>query len=119
MSSPGPEKPHDAFLSYNSQDRRAVLEVAERLKGEGLKLYLDEWELAPGRVFQPALGRGPARQQGVRGLPRAERPGAVADGRAPGRDRSRGCAIATSTSSRSCCRGRNGRGGATWRTSNS
>jgi hypothetical protein len=55
MSSPGPEKPYDAFLSYNSQDRRAVLEVAERLKGEDLKLFLDEWELAPGRVVQPAV----------------------------------------------------------------
>ena len=25
---------------------------------EGLKLYLDEWELAPGREFQPALAAG-------------------------------------------------------------
>ncbi len=49
---------YDAFLSYNSQDRPAVHEVAERLKGEGLELYLDEWELAPGREFQPALAEG-------------------------------------------------------------
>ncbi len=57
MSSLGP-KHYDAFLSFNSQDRPAVHEVAERLKGEGLVLYLEEWELAPGREFQPALAEG-------------------------------------------------------------
>jgi hypothetical protein len=54
MSSLG-SKRYDAFLSYNSQDRLAVQEVAGRLKGEKLKLYLEVWELAPGREFQPAL----------------------------------------------------------------
>jgi len=54
MSSITPKR-YDAFLSYNSQDRPAVHEVAERLNGEGLKLYLEEWELAPGQEFQPAL----------------------------------------------------------------
>ena len=57
MSSLGPKR-YDAFLSYNSQDRPAVHEVAERLKGEGLVLYLEQWELAPGREFQPALAEG-------------------------------------------------------------
>ena len=54
MSSITPKR-YDAFLSYNFQDRPAVHEVTERLNGEGLKLYLEEWELAPGQVFQPAL----------------------------------------------------------------
>src|SRR5512142_2069486 len=49
---------YDAFLSYNSQDRPAVHELAERLKGEGLVLYLEEWGLAPDREFQPALADG-------------------------------------------------------------
>src|SRR5512142_2829264 len=40
MSSIGPKR-YAAFLSYNSQDRRAVKEVAERLKGERLELYLE------------------------------------------------------------------------------
>jgi hypothetical protein len=57
MSSLGPKR-YDVFLSYNSQDRLAVHEVAERLKDEGLVLYLEEWELAPGREFQPALAEG-------------------------------------------------------------
>jgi WD40 repeat protein len=48
-------KRYDAFLSYNSQDRLAVKELAERLRGEKLILYLDEWELIPGRQFQPEL----------------------------------------------------------------
>ena len=49
---------YDAFLSYNSQDRLAVHEVAERLKAEGLELFLEVWEVAPGREFQPALAQG-------------------------------------------------------------
>jgi hypothetical protein len=54
MSSVEPKRYH-AFLSYNSQDLRAVEDIAGRLKGEGLELYLEEWELAPGREFQPEL----------------------------------------------------------------
>jgi hypothetical protein len=54
MSSPEPKRYH-AFLSYNAQDRRAVEEVAGRLRREGLELYLEAWVLAPGREFQPAL----------------------------------------------------------------
>jgi formylglycine-generating enzyme required for sulfatase activity len=57
MSSIGPKR-YDAFLSYNSQDALAVQEVAKRLKDEGLGLYLEEWQLAPGREFQPALAQG-------------------------------------------------------------
>jgi WD40 repeat protein len=57
MAAPAPKRYH-AFLSYNSLDRPAVQELAGRLKGEGLELYLEEWELAPGREFQPALAEG-------------------------------------------------------------
>src|SRR5262245_11738974 len=56
--SPIRPKRYDAFLSFNSQDSPAVREVAGRLGGEGLALYLEEWELAPGREFQPALAEG-------------------------------------------------------------
>jgi hypothetical protein len=54
----GDPKRYHAFLSYNSLDRPAVLEIAERLKKEELELYLEEWELAPGRKFLPALAEG-------------------------------------------------------------
>jgi hypothetical protein len=50
-------KRYDAFLSYNSLDRRAIEQVAGRLKAEHLNLYLEEWELPPGREFQPVLAR--------------------------------------------------------------
>jgi TIR domain len=46
---------YDAFLSYNSHDRPAVEELAGRLRAEGLTLYLEVWELLPGREFQPGL----------------------------------------------------------------
>jgi tetratricopeptide (TPR) repeat protein len=54
MPSLGPKR-YDVFLSFNSQDRPAVRELAERLKGADLVPYLEEWELAPGREFQLAL----------------------------------------------------------------
>jgi TIR domain len=57
MSATRPKR-FDAFLSYNSQDSPAVHELAERLTAEGLVLYLEEWELALGREFQPALAEG-------------------------------------------------------------
>ena len=54
MSSLGP-KHYDAFLSYNAFDREVVEELANRLRDRGLKLYLESWELLPGREFQPNL----------------------------------------------------------------
>ena len=114
MSSLGPKR-YDAFLSYNSQDRPAVHAVAERLKGEGLELYLEEWELAPGREFQPARagalhesktcvvvlgpnGLGPWQKQELQ----------VASTGGP--------ATRRSPSSRCCCPAPSGPGGGTWPT---
>ena len=57
MSSIEPKR-YDAFLSYNSQDRAAVREVAGRLQNAGLTPYLELWEVTPGREFQPALAEG-------------------------------------------------------------
>lgn len=45
----------DVFLSYNSKDQPTVLQLAEALKQRGLRVWLDEWELVPGRPFQEAL----------------------------------------------------------------
>ncbi len=48
-------KRYDAFLSFNSDDGSAIAALARRLQDEGLAVYQAEWELPPGREFQPAL----------------------------------------------------------------
>jgi len=45
----------DVFLSHNSKDKPAVRQLAEELKKRGLRVWLDEWELVPGRPWQEAL----------------------------------------------------------------
>ena len=39
---------HDVFLSHSSKDKRVVRELAERLKADGLRVWLDAWEIKPG-----------------------------------------------------------------------
>jgi hypothetical protein len=39
---------HDVFVSYCSKDRATVLELAARLRSDGLDVWLDEWRLHPG-----------------------------------------------------------------------
>jgi len=45
----------DVFLSYNRTDKDLVVELVERLKGRDVRVWLDEWELIPGRPWQEAL----------------------------------------------------------------
>lgn len=45
----------DVFLSHNSDDKPAVRELGQLLKDRGLTVWLDEWELVPGRPWQEAL----------------------------------------------------------------
>ncbi len=47
--------PFDVFLSHNSADKPTVIELATILKDRNLKVWLDAWELVPGRPWQPAL----------------------------------------------------------------
>ncbi|MCX7112965.1 MAG: TIR domain-containing protein [Proteobacteria bacterium] len=46
---------YDVFLSHNSHDRPAVLALAKRLKKNGIKVWLDAWELRPGHPWQDAI----------------------------------------------------------------
>ncbi|MBF0550288.1 MAG: toll/interleukin-1 receptor domain-containing protein [Deltaproteobacteria bacterium] len=46
---------YDVFLCHNSQDKPVVRELAKSLQARGLKVWLDEWELIPGRRWQDAL----------------------------------------------------------------
>jgi TIR domain len=45
----------DVFLSHNSKDKPTVRRIAEALRDRGLRVWLDEWELIPGRLFQEAI----------------------------------------------------------------
>ncbi|MGK7911233.1 MAG: GUN4 domain-containing protein [Synechococcus sp.] len=45
----------DVFLCHNSEDKDAVIEIAEQLEAGGLRPWLDEWELRPGLSWQLAL----------------------------------------------------------------
>jgi hypothetical protein len=54
-AAPAPEHGYDVFLSYNSSDRAAVLEIATRLRDAGVHPFLDVWQLVPGEVWQEKL----------------------------------------------------------------
>ncbi|HEY9419801.1 MAG TPA: TIR domain-containing protein [Thermoanaerobaculia bacterium] len=45
----------DVFLSHNSKDKPVVRQIGEALQKRGLKVWLDEWELIPGRRWIPEL----------------------------------------------------------------
>jgi hypothetical protein len=48
-------KAFDVFISYNGHDRPAVREFAQALQVRGIKVWLDEGELIPGRPWLEAL----------------------------------------------------------------
>ncbi|MGB3401761.1 MAG: toll/interleukin-1 receptor domain-containing protein [Microcoleaceae cyanobacterium] len=54
MSEP---KEFDVFLCHNSKDKPEVKKIAQLLKQNGIKPWLDEWELRPGFRWQPELER--------------------------------------------------------------
>ena len=45
----------DVFLSHNSQDKPIVRHLADALVARGVRPWLDERELVPGRLWQEAL----------------------------------------------------------------
>lgn len=45
----------DVFLSHNSKDKPTVLRLAKALRERGLRVWLDQWQLIPGRPWQEAL----------------------------------------------------------------
>lgn len=49
---------YDVFLSHASTDKPAVRKLAERLKGDGLRVWLDEWVIQPGDSIPLAIERG-------------------------------------------------------------
>ncbi|MEM9537768.1 MAG: toll/interleukin-1 receptor domain-containing protein, partial [Cyanobacteria bacterium P01_E01_bin.45] len=51
----GNDAEFDVFLCHNSEDKDAVIEIAEQLEACGVRPWLDEWELRPGLSWQFAL----------------------------------------------------------------
>ncbi|HEV7509428.1 MAG TPA: toll/interleukin-1 receptor domain-containing protein [Thermoanaerobaculia bacterium] len=75
----------DVFLSHNSKDKPTVRQLGEDLKKRGLTVWLDEWELVPGRPWQEAL-------EGIVQTTRAAAVLVGSDGIGPWQDREmRGC----------------------------
>ena len=48
----------DVFLSHNSSDKMLVKSLGEALKQTGLSVWLDVWEIPPGRPWQEEIEKG-------------------------------------------------------------
>ena len=48
----------DVFLSHSSKDKPAVTGVAERLRADGLRVWLDAWEILPGDSIPAKVDQG-------------------------------------------------------------
>ena len=49
---------YDVFLSHSSKDKATVRDVAERLRKDGLRVWLDEWVLKPGDSIPAKIEEG-------------------------------------------------------------
>lgn len=45
----------DVFLAHNSQDKPLVRAIANKLKRRGIKVWIDEEQILPGRPFQDVI----------------------------------------------------------------
>jgi small GTP-binding protein len=48
---------YDVFLSHSAKDKPAALELAERLKRDGLRVWLDDWDIRPGDMIGLKINR--------------------------------------------------------------
>ncbi|HSM81276.1 MAG TPA: TIR domain-containing protein, partial [Nodosilinea sp.] len=51
------EQKFDVFLCHNSEDKPAVIQIAQQLRQNNLTPWLDVWEICPGEVWQLVLER--------------------------------------------------------------
>jgi WD40 repeat protein len=49
---------YDVFLSHSSKDKPVVRDLAQRLKADGLRVWLDEWEIQPGDMIGLKVEQG-------------------------------------------------------------
>ena len=50
--------PYDVFLSHSSKDKAIVRPIAKRLRADGLRVWLDEWEIKPGDSIPAKVEEG-------------------------------------------------------------
>jgi hypothetical protein len=48
----------DVFLNYSSKDRATVHRIASRLREDGLRVWLDDWEILPGDYVPAKIEEG-------------------------------------------------------------
>ena len=49
---------YDVFLSHSSKDEDIVRAVAERLRADGLRVWLDDWEIRAGDHIHAKIEEG-------------------------------------------------------------
>ncbi len=49
---------YDVFFGYSGKDKLDVLELATRLKKDGVRVWLDEWEIQPDDPISPTIEQG-------------------------------------------------------------
>jgi hypothetical protein len=49
---------HDVFISYSSQDRARVLEIAEQLESTGITVWIDRYRIPGGTNYGPEIVKG-------------------------------------------------------------
>lgn len=53
-----PDFAYDVFLSHSSKDKAVVHPLAERLRRDGLRVWLDDWEIRPGDSIPAKIEEG-------------------------------------------------------------
>ncbi|HSS76033.1 MAG TPA: toll/interleukin-1 receptor domain-containing protein, partial [Thermoanaerobaculia bacterium] len=49
---------YDVFLSHSAKDKAVVRPIAERLRTDGLRVWLDDWEILPGDSIPAKIEEG-------------------------------------------------------------
>ena len=49
---------YDVFFSHSAKDKQIVRPVAERLRADGLRVWLDDWEIRPGDSILAKIEEG-------------------------------------------------------------
>jgi hypothetical protein len=58
LPEPPPDPPEfDVFLAHNGKDKPSVRQLADAMRERGIRIWLDEEQLVPGRPWQEALER--------------------------------------------------------------